>query len=193
MKFADLSAMVLVLALLACPAPLLAKNSKGGASTGAKSSSSKSSAGTAVGNIVVGVGPAPGATLSTRATTMVGRDRATSVVIQAPATMAVVVPRLRQPCDPKVGLIFGGFTGFRSVRVIDQTFVLLDAAPPEAQVFLDGAFLGTAAELVARALPVRPGEHFIHIVAPGFRPYAARLSTDPAGFPMRVRAALQPE
>lgn len=175
MKFADLSAMILVLDLLACPAPLLAKNSKGGASTGAKSSPSQSSAGPSMGNIGVGLGPALRATLSTRATT------------------AVVIPRLRQPCDPKVGLIFGGFTRFRSVRVVDPTFVLLDAAPPEAQVFLDGAFFGTAAELVARALPVSPGEHFIHIVAPGFRSYAARFSTDPAGFPRRVRAALQPE
>jgi PEGA domain len=53
----------------------------------------------------------------------------------------------------------------------DETPVLIvDATPAEAEVYLDGRRLGAAGELVALALPVSPGRHVVHVVAPGYRP-----------------------
>ena len=42
--------------------------------------------------------------------------------------------------------------------------------PPQAAVYLDGEFLGTAEELsqLARPLAVEPGEHVVEVMAPGY-------------------------
>jgi hypothetical protein len=74
----------------------------------------------------------------------------------------------------------------------DSTFLIVDATPPDAHVYLDGRRLGLAGELVARALPVSYGPHAVHIAAAGFRPWAAQFVAD-GSFPVRVRAALTPE
>jgi hypothetical protein len=74
----------------------------------------------------------------------------------------------------------------------DSTFLIVDATPPDASVYLDGRRLGLAGELVARALPVSYGLHAVHVVAPGFRPWAAQFVAD-GSFPVRVRAALTRE
>ncbi|MBI3625725.1 MAG: PEGA domain-containing protein [Candidatus Rokubacteria bacterium] len=72
-------------------------------------------------------------------------------------------------------------------------YLIVDANPLDAQVFLDGRLLGTASDLVARAFPLNPGRHAIEIVAPGFRPYAAKFSVVPGSFPARFRVALTPD
>ncbi len=72
-------------------------------------------------------------------------------------------------------------------------YLIVDANPLDAQVFLDGRLLGTASELVARAFPLNPGRHAIEIAAPGFRSYAAKFSMPPGSFPARVRVSLSPE
>jgi len=74
----------------------------------------------------------------------------------------------------------------------DAAFVIIDATPLDAQVFLDGRFLGTSRDVVARAFPVAPGRHAVDIVAKGFRPYHAEFPVD-GTFPARVRIALQPD
>jgi hypothetical protein len=74
----------------------------------------------------------------------------------------------------------------------DSTFLIVDATPPTADVYLDGRRLGSAGELVARALPVSYGPHAVHVVAPGFRPWLTRFVVD-GSFPVRVRATLSPE
>lgn len=71
-------------------------------------------------------------------------------------------------------------------------FVIIDATPREAQVFLDGRLLGSARQLIARAFPVSPGRHGVEIILRGFRPYRAQFTVD-GGFPTRLRVALQPE
>jgi len=96
---------------------------------------------------------------------------------------------VRQPCDVKVVRGFGSARGFGSTRFDSQSFLIVDAVPLDAEVFLDGRLLGSARELVARALPVAPGRHTIEIVSPRFRSYIARFATDP-GFPTRIRATL---
>ena len=82
---------------------------------------------------------------------------------------------------------------FGSFRFEGPTYLIVDANPLEAQVFLDGRLLGTGSDLVARAFPLRPGKHAIEIVAPGFRAYAAKFSVAPGSFPARFRVALSPE
>ena len=74
----------------------------------------------------------------------------------------------------------------------DSTFLIVDATPPDAQVYLDGRRLGLAGELVARALPVSYGRHTVQCVAPGYRPWAAQFVAD-GSFPVRLRTALTRE
>ncbi len=70
--------------------------------------------------------------------------------------------------------------------------VIIDATPLSAQVFLDGGLLGSAGNLVGRAVPVPPGRHAVGIVAPRFRPYTTQFAVD-GSFPARIRVALLPE
>jgi hypothetical protein len=90
----------------------------------------------------------------------------------------------------------GALVGFRGGRGFvledEERFLIVDATPSEAEVFLDGRLLGSAGELLAHALPLAPGQHTVAIVARGFRPYVARFVADPS-FPNRIRAALGPE
>lgn len=83
--------------------------------------------------------------------------------------------------------------GFGSSGLSGPTYLIVDAHPLEAQVFLDGRLLGTASDLVARAFPLPPGKHAIEIVAPGFRPWTAQFAVAPGSFPARFRVALSPE
>jgi PEGA domain len=69
--------------------------------------------------------------------------------------------------------------------------LIVDATPAEAQVYLDGRRLGAAGDLVALALPVSPGRHVVHVVAPGYRPSVQPFVAS-ATF-VRVRATLTPE
>lgn len=99
---------------------------------------------------------------------------------------------VRQPCDPKGAGGFASFRGFGLTRFDGPGFLVVDALPLEAQVFLDARPLGSAAQLVARAFPVAAGRHAVAIVAPDFKPYIAMFLAGP-GFPIRLRVALSPE
>lgn len=83
--------------------------------------------------------------------------------------------------------------GFGSDGFSGPTYLIVDAHPLDAQVFLDGHLLGSARDLVARAFPLNPGRHAIEIVAPGFRPYIAQFAVARGSFPARFRVALIPE
>ena len=87
---------------------------------------------------------------------------------------------------------FGGSCCFGSTHFDDASFLIVDATPAEAQVFLDGRLLGSAADLLARALPLAPGRHTAQVIAPGYTPYVARFAADP-GFSTRLRVALPRE
>ncbi len=112
-----------------------------------------------------------------------------------PTTMRFGV---RQPCDPKGAFVSRGarfgFFGFDPERfpIDQQRFLIVDATPADAEVFLDGRRLGSAGELIARALPLAPGQHAMAILAQGFRPYVAWFIAGPS-FPVRIRVALAPE
>lgn len=74
-----------------------------------------------------------------------------------------------------------------------QSLLIVEAMPLAARVFLDRCLLGTAHEIIARAFPLTGNTHAIEVSAPGFRPYVARFTTQPEGFPTRIRVTLRPE
>jgi hypothetical protein len=71
-------------------------------------------------------------------------------------------------------------------------FLIVDARPLDAQVFLDGKPLGTARDVMARALPVETGDHVLLIVHPGFRPFTVRFPSSPGAYPAIIRTTLIP-
>jgi len=71
----------------------------------------------------------------------------------------------------------------------DVSYLIVDATPPAAEVYLDGQRLGTAGELVALALPIPLGAHAVHVMAPGFRTRAWQFVAD-GSFPIQIRAGL---
>lgn len=76
--------------------------------------------------------------------------------------------------------------------VIDLGFLLLDATPPTAQVFIDGRPAGRASDFVGQALYLKDGVHTVEVVAPGFRGFSHRFHIDPT-FPAILRVALRQE
>ncbi len=50
----------------------------------------------------------------------------------------------------------------------DSSTLTIDVVPLYAEVRLNGVPLGTAHDLVAKAIPVLPGSHVLEVVAPGY-------------------------
>jgi hypothetical protein len=73
--------------------------------------------------------------------------------------------------------------------VEDTAYLIVDATPPSAEVYLDGRRLGTAGDLVALAMPIPLGTHAVHVTAPGFRTRAWRFTAD-GSFAVHLRAPL---
>ena len=99
--------------------------------------------------------------------------------------------RIRRPCGARGARCFGGGSSLDAIGLEAESLLVVDATPGSAQVFLDGRPLGTAGELLARALPLAPGDHVVAIVAPAYRPWIARVLTD-APYSTRIRVALVP-
>ncbi len=120
-----------------------------------------------------------------------GASRGTTRGGKTGTTAAMATTGSRVTHDRKVAGMrgVGGFHGFGSAGVDAQSFLIVDATPAAAEVFLDGRFLGSAADLLARALPIEPGRHTAYIIAPGFKPYRAQFAADP-NISTRLRAAL---
>ncbi len=100
--------------------------------------------------------------------------------------------RFRRPCGERGARCFGGGSTLDWVGLESESLLVVDATPGSAQVFLDGRPLGTAGELLARALPLAPGSHVVAIVAPAFRPWVGQVAADPP-YSTRIRVALVPE
>ena len=100
--------------------------------------------------------------------------------------------RTRRPCAARGARCFDGGSGLDAMGLEPESLLVVDAMPGSAQVFLDGRPLGTAGELLARALPLAPGSHVVAIVAPAYRPWVAQVAADPP-YSTRIRVALVPE
>jgi len=79
-----------------------------------------------------------------------------------------------------------------SATFAGPSFLIVDAMPLEAQVFLDGRLFGSATQLMAHAFPLAPGRHIVSVVATGFKPYSVPFVADPI-FSTHLRIALSPE
>lgn len=71
----------------------------------------------------------------------------------------------------------------------DSSSLTVEATPQDAEVFLDGQFLGRAGELSAQTVVIAPGRHELEIASPGVEPFRLEFTAAP-GRPTRVRAAL---
>jgi hypothetical protein len=67
-----------------------------------------------------------------------------------------------QHCEVKVIRGFGGIRDFGSSTTVEgPSFLIVDALPLEAQVYLDGRPFGSATQLMAHAFPLAPGRHSV--------------------------------
>jgi len=112
---------------------------------------------------------------------------------KAGAASAMAARGSSQHCEVRSVRGFGAIRHFGSSTTVEgPSFLIVDALPLEAQVFLDGRPFGLAAHLMAHAFPLAPGRHTVWVVAPGFKPYSAKFVADPS-FSTRLRIALLPE
>lgn len=58
--------------------------------------------------------------------------------------------------------------------------IIIEARPLYSAVRLDGVPVGTAHDLIARPLYVRPGNHVLSVTSPGFIPSTVQLDVRPA-------------
>ncbi|MCI0547310.1 MAG: PEGA domain-containing protein [Candidatus Rokubacteria bacterium] len=72
----------------------------------------------------------------------------------------------------------------------EQLFVLTDVYPPDAQVVLNGRYLGIGRDILAHGITIAPGRYTVEVSAPGFAPYVTRFNTNRYGLPTMVRARL---
>jgi len=130
-------------------------------------------------------GAGPGALLASRGLSMgtAEPDPARSSAGARPDPTAV--RRARGRC-------FGGGSSLDAIGLESESLLVVRRDAGLRQVFLDGRPLGTAGELLARALPLAPGSHVVAIVAPAYRPWVARVAADPP-YSTRIRVALVPE
>lgn len=70
--------------------------------------------------------------------------------------------------------------------------LIVEARPLQAEVLLDGVPVGTAHDLTARPLYVRPGAHVLSFSAPGFLPTALQVKVR-AAWGTRVWVDLVPD
>ena len=74
-----------------------------------------------------------------------------------------------------------------------ETTLIVDARPLQAQVLIDGRPLGSARELIAKAISVTPGSHTVEIRAPGFHRYVGEFTADDAGSATQFWVTLAPQ
>jgi hypothetical protein len=73
--------------------------------------------------------------------------------------------------------------------LVDSAPLIVEATPEDAQIFLDGQFLGTAGQLAGQTVAVPAGPHGLEIVSPGAEPFSAQFTATP-GIPSRIHVAL---
>jgi PEGA domain len=75
----------------------------------------------------------------------------------------------------------------------DGTYLVIEVTPPDAHVYLDGRWLGSAATLSRGQIPILPGKRTIAVIRPGYRPYVTEFIARPVGIPTRFRVVLVPD
>ena len=89
---------------------------------------------------------------------------------------------LGSPCDLGVSWV-------ESCAPVDSALLIVEAAPADAQVLLDGQLLGTAGQLAGQVVVVAAGPHTLAIASPPAQPVTAQFTAKP-GIPTRIHVAL---
>jgi hypothetical protein len=74
----------------------------------------------------------------------------------------------------------------------DSSTLTVDVIPLQAEVRLNGVSLGTAHDLVYRAIPILPGWHVLEVTAPGYLSARVDVSAT-ADWPTRIWVQLVPD
>jgi hypothetical protein len=112
---------------------------------------------------------------------LVSRHRGRTVLGIAKSAQGTTL-LLGSPCDLRVSWV-------ESCALVDSALLIVEAAPEDAQVFLDGQLLGTAGQLAGQAVVVSAGPHALTIVSPPAEPFTAQFTAKP-GIPTRIHVAL---
>jgi hypothetical protein len=78
------------------------------------------------------------------------------------------------------------------VTSVDSSVITVDVLPLAAEVRLNGVYIGTARDLLARPVFVLPGDHQLEFAAPGHITATIRVTGIP-DWATRVTMALVPE
>ena len=81
---------------------------------------------------------------------------------------------------------------YESLIIPDTSTITVDAFPLSAEVWLDGVPIGTAQDLLSRAIPVTPGRHVVHVEAPGYVSTIVNVAATP-NWASRVFVQLIPD
>lgn len=71
------------------------------------------------------------------------------------------------------------YTGSNGYVYGDSATLTVSVLPLHAEVRLDGVYLGSAHDLMARALPMVPGDHVVEIWAEGYMPSIVNVPGTP--------------
>jgi hypothetical protein len=112
---------------------------------------------------------------------LVSRHRGRTVIGIAEGAQGTIL-LLGSPCDLGVSWV-------ESCAPVDSALLIVEAAPEDALVFLDGQLLGTAGQLAGQAVVIPAGPHALAIVSPPAEPFIAQFTAKP-GTPTRIHVAL---
>ena len=98
------------------------------------------------------------------------------------------------PPEPRADAESSSGVAGESIRTDESVGrLLLDIVPPDAAVYLDGNFLGTAAEVsgMSAGLVVEPGQHSLEVTRPGYVWRQIEVSVD-SGEKLQLNIELEP-
>jgi hypothetical protein len=75
----------------------------------------------------------------------------------------------------------------------DGTYLVVEVVPADADVYLDGRWLGKAETLSRNQIPILPGRRTVRVTRRGYRPYVGEFVARPVGIPTRLRVVLVPD
>jgi len=97
------------------------------------------------------------------------------------------------PSAPPMPGPSSSISGPQSPLFQNGTYLVVDVTPPDAEVYLDGRWLGAARTLSRGQIPILPGKHTLTVLRPGYRAYVAGFIARPVGIPTRLRVVLLPD
>lgn len=115
------------------------------------------------------------------------------VLLLVAALRSAAVAEAGGPSAPPTRGSSAGVSSPQSPLFQDGTYLVIDVTLPDADVYLDGRWLGKAGILSRGQIPILPGKRTVTVVRPGYRAYVAEFIARPVGIPTRLRVVLVPD